>query len=132
MKKIIINFFVIFIVLSATYVSYSYGRYERQKELDLQLELINYSVWATKIKMDLGLLEMLNEHKISEAKNKIEIYIDVTLASLGNYEKLAKKYPDPEIFEAIKRAKQYRQQTNTHKVPIKLSTGVEQAFRIVE
>jgi hypothetical protein len=75
---------------------------------------------------------MLRGQENEKAINKIENYLDVTLAGLGGYHKLASQYPDQEIFEVLKMAKQYRQKNNDHKVHQKLAAGVEQAFDIVK
>jgi len=132
MKKTLNIFSIIIIVCLAAYSGYLYGSHQRQKELDLQMELINYSVLATDVQTDLGLLQMLKDQKTIETENKLETYLDISLASLGNYEAIAKKHPNPEIFKAIKNAKLYRQQNQSHEIHPKLSKGVELAFSVVD
>ena len=118
------------LICMAAYGGYALGAIQKQKQLDSEFERLNYSVWATDVKVMVGLLDLLQEQRHQETFDKIEGYLDVTLASLGPYARLAKKYPDEDIFKAIKLAKAHRKKYPEHKVHEKLKNGVGMAFGI--
>jgi hypothetical protein len=57
MNKSIKSLLLMFVVCIAAYSGFVFGKQKRQQELDHQLELINYSTWATDVKIDLDLLK---------------------------------------------------------------------------
>ncbi len=119
-----------FLMCMAAYGGYIYGGHQRQKELDRQFELLNYKVWATDVNTRVALPTLIKEKRYQEAENKLEGLLDVTLASLSLYERLAKDHPDDEIFDALHEARSYREKYAGHVVHQKLTDGVERALKM--
>jgi len=127
----IIKFFpMIILVLIAFYAGFTFDVHKRQQMIERQLELVNYASWATDVKCKVKLLSLIEEKRYDDARNFTDNLLDVTLANLSLYDKLAPIYPNQEIFDAIATAKKYRADHPGHKVHPMLSNSVERAFKI--
>ena len=121
---------IIILVFIAAYGGYVLGGHKRQQKIERQFELINYSSYATDVNIDVQLIDYLEAKRYKDAEDLLEKMIDVTLDSLSLYDKLAPRYPDQKIFDAIATVKKHRETHPGHKVHETLSPGVERAFKI--
>ncbi len=128
------NIIVIAIVLIAVaaYGGYVFGGMQRQKVMDEQFRLLNFSVGATEVKANVMALELIEAKKYKEAEELLENVLDVRLANLGPYEVLARDHPDKEIFQAVQIARKHREQHPSHKAAPDLEKSVERALSIEE
>ncbi len=123
---------VIALVFAAAYGGYVFGGSQRQKTLDEQFRLLNFSVEATEVKVNVKELELIEAKKYKEAEDLLENVLDIRLANLGPYEGLARDHPDKEIFLALQIAKKHREQHPSHTVAPSLEKGVARALSIEE
>ncbi len=130
MKPAKIYILVIVLVCISAYGGYIYGGNQRQKKLDQYFELLNYSAWATEVKGNVKLLDLIEAKKYKETENLLENFLDVTLASISSYDKLAANHPDKDIFSAIDIARKHREQYPAHKVNQNLESSVARALKI--
>ncbi len=120
----------VILIFLAAFGGYIYGGNERQKTLDRDFQLLNYSEWATEVKANIRLLELIDKKRYQEAKNLLSRFLDIRLASLGKYDRFAKDYPNNDIFAAIAAARKYREQHPSSKVNPELEKGVMRALKI--
>lgn len=120
------------VVCIAIYGGYVCGGNQRQKKLDQYFELLNYSVWATEVKSNIKLIDLIEAKRYKDAEILLENYLDVTLASMSLYGELADKHPDKDIFDAIETARKHREQHPDHKVDPTLANSVDRALNIRE
>jgi hypothetical protein len=131
--KLILRYVVaLLLVCAAAYGGYVYGGNQRQKTTDRNFELLNFGTWATEIKANVQLLELMETKKYKDAENLLERLLDVRLASISLYDKYALDYPDKDIFSAIDIAKRHRQKYPLYKVNDQLKSGVARAFTLIE
>jgi hypothetical protein len=121
---------VLVLIFLAAYLGYILGGHNRQLKVERQFEIINYSSYATHINVNGHLLSLIEAKKYKEANDLLENLIDVDLASLSLYDKLASRYPCQNIFDAIATVKNRRAAHPGHKVNKKLLYDVERAFNI--
>ncbi len=128
------NVVVIVIVLigAAAYGGYVFGGMQRQKAMDEQFRLLNFSVGATEVKANVMALELIEAKKYKEAEELLENVLDVRLANLGPYEVLARDHPDKEIFQAVQTARIHREQHPSHKAAPNLEKSVDRALGLEE
>jgi hypothetical protein len=81
------------------------------------------------VNIKLKLLNLIDAGKPSDAKLFLEKFIDVDLANLCLYDKVAQTNPDQNIFDAIAAVKKYRETHPEHKVSETLSSSVERALK---
>jgi hypothetical protein len=132
MKNANIYILVAVLVCIAAYGGFIYGGNERQKTLDRNFELLNFSTWATEIKINVQLLDLIEAKKYKETENLLDKSLDVRLASISLYDKYAADYPEKDIFLAIDIAKKHREKYPFHEVNPHVESGVERAFKITE
>ena len=123
---------VIALILFAAYGGYIYGGHKARREDSRLFELLNYSSLATSVKIKVKLLNLIDNGKSNDAKTFIDKFIDVDLASLCLYDKLAQTCPDQNIFDAIAAVKTQRAAHPGHKVSETLSSSVERALNIMK
>ena len=120
------------LIFLAAYGGYIYGGHKTRIEVSRLFELLEYSSLATDVNIKLKLLNLIEAGKINDAKIFLEKFIDVDLASLSLYDKLAQTYPNQEIFDAIAAVKKHREAHPGHKVSETLSPDVERALKITK
>ncbi len=120
------------LILIAAYCGYVYGEHKARKEDSRLFELMNYSSLATDVNIKLKMMKLIDDGKSGDAKAYFDKFIDVDLASLCLYDKLAKNYPDQNIFNAIAAVKEYRERHPGHKVSETLASSVERAYHITQ
>lgn len=123
---------VIALILLASYGGYIYGAYKTQQKLGRLFELSNYNSLAASVQINMKLLNLIDAGKSSDAKLFLDKFIDVDLASLCLYDKVAQTYPDQKIFDAIAAVNTYREAHPGHKVSETLSSSVERALKIAK
>ena len=133
MKKATSLYLLIFLVaFLAAGSGFAYGRYRTLQDLGLQLALFNFSSWATDVKIQVVLLDLLQKQRYGQASARMEKCLDISLASLGPYDHYARKYPDPEVFAALRAARAYREKHPHPGAGEKLAAGIHRAFRMVK
>ena len=123
-------FAAIILVLAAAYGGYMVGSMEGQRAMDEQYQLLNYSAWATEVKANVRLLDLIDARQYKEAGDLLETFLDIRLASLSPYEGIAGDHPDQDVFQAIEMARLRRSKHPGHMVNPKLEKNVERALRI--
>ena len=131
-KDIKVSLLAVVLILLAACCGYVYGGNQRQKALDRQFQLLNYSGWATEVKANVQLLDLMKAKKYRDAEDLLERFLDVRLDSLGLYDSFAKDHPDENIFLAIDAAREHRARYPGHVVNPKLEKGVTRALGITE
>lgn len=119
------------LIFIAAYCGSIYGEHKARKEDSRLFELMNYSSLATDVNIKLKLLKLIDDGRPSDAKIYLDKFIDLDLASLCLYDKLAKTNPIQDIFNAIAAVKKYRESHPGHKVSEAMSRSVERTFRII-
>jgi hypothetical protein len=132
MKNEKIYVLAIVLVCISAYGGYLYGGNQRQQAMDQNMQLLNFSSWATEIKMNLQLLDLVEAKKYKDAGDLLERFLDVRLASISQYDKFALDHPDEDIFQAIDSARKHREQHPDHKINPNLEPGVARALKIKE
>ncbi len=121
---------VIVLVCIAALGGYVVGGNHRQKTLDHDFRLLNFGVWATEVKVNVRVLDLLEAKKYKDADDILENMLDVQLASLSGYDQFAAGHPDKDIIAAIDMAKKHREQYPAHKVHPDLAPGVARALNM--
>jgi hypothetical protein len=123
---------VIILFFLAAYGGYILGGHKKQQKIERQFELLNYSSYATAATINVKLLNLIEEKKYKNSEELLENLIDINLASLSLYDKLASSYPDQKIFDAITTVNNHRAKHPGHKVNKTLANAVERAYKIVK
>ncbi len=123
---------IVLVCIISVFGGYTYGMKQQQERMDQYFELLNYGAWATDVKANVKVLDLLEARKYKDAENLLENFLDVRLASISLYDKLAVDHPDEDIFLAINAAKEHRKDHPSHQVPPSLEQGVARAFKITE
>lgn len=120
------------LIFLAAYGGYVYGGHKARKEDAILFELLNYSSLATEMNIKMKLLNLIDDGRLNDSKTFLNKLIDLDLAGLCLYDKLAQSNPNQNIFDAIAAVKKYREAHPGHQVSEAMSSSVERAYKITK
>jgi len=132
MKRYVKWFAAIVSVVLIFFIGMLVGSYNASKKINRLVEISLYTLDATQIKLQIGLLKLLKAGDYDTAQTKLERYLDVSLSNLAPYVIKADLKNNKEINDAIIAAKKYRQQHPGHKINPVMEKSVNKTLDFVE